>query len=124
MSLFGLDIAGIVNANIAPGLNPLTLIVVTQGTRDANNPRAGRSPTEQPYAGRGIITDYRQREIDDSAIRRGDRKAVFITKSLPSSTPAPKTGDKVSDGTNTYTIVNEVTADPAGATYTCQVRLS
>lgn len=119
--LFGIDIAGIINQEIGPGVLDLTLIKVTSGTRTGGQLSAGTNPTTANTAGKGFIEDYSERQIDGTTVKRGDRRVVIIGNSLSSGSVIPAVGDQVTIEGATYEVVN-IMRDPAAATYTCQVR--
>ena len=75
-------------------------------------------PTTQTHACRGFVDDYRADQRDGTLIMQNDRKVVILAPSI-SVTPVP--GDKVTARGQEYTVVT-VQADPALATYLCQVR--
>lgn len=118
--LFGVDIASIVDGAISPGLLPATLHSITPGTRTPGDPTAGTNPTTTDHAGRGIIDDYDEKEIDGDVIRVGDRKILLIGNSIAGLT-VPKPNDEVTIEGRRYTAVR-VKRDPAAATYTIQAR--
>lgn len=119
--LFGIDIAGIIAAEIGPGLLPATLIVVTPGTRSSANLSGGTQPTEESFSGKGFIEDYSDRHIKEGLVEKNDRKITLIAKTFTGN-PIPKLGHKITIEGSTYKIVGPVKRDPAAATYTCQSR--
>lgn len=119
--LFGVDIAGLINQEVGPGVLDLTLIKVTPGTRTGGQLTGGTNPTTASTAGKGFIDDYQDRQIDETVIRRGDRRVLIVGNSLSGGSVIPAAGDQVTIEGATYEIVN-VARDPAAATYTCQVR--
>lgn len=119
--LFGVDIAGLVQSNVAPGLLDLTLVKVTPGTRTPGSLTGGTNPTESSTAGKGIAEDYDERQIDGAEVRRGDRRVLIVGNSLSAGSVIPEQGDKITIEGATYEIVR-IERDPAAATYTCQVR--
>lgn len=118
--LFGLDIAKIVNDSIAGagGVLDATLTSITPQTPSSGNAIIPSIPTQ--HACKGFIDDYKDSEIDGTIVRKGDRKVTLLGASITPSV-APKTNDQVSIEGDTYD-VQEVTRDPAGATYELQVR--
>lgn len=117
--LFGVDIAGIIAKEIGPGLLDAVLIVVTAGAR-GSNPTSGTNPTEKSIGGKGFIEDYRDKDIDGTLVKKGDRKITLIANTFP-GLPIPVQGNKITIENATYTITGPVKRDPAAATYTCQV---
>jgi len=120
IKLFGVDVAKVVNKAMGKGLLPVTLTVVTPGTRSSSALAAGTQPTSVSHPCRGLVEDYNERLIDGETIRDGDRKVLILGDSLPSGV-VPKGTDRVTVLGKTYVIVH-VNADPAAATYSCQVR--
>jgi len=122
--LFGIDIAGIVNANISPGLLDAQLVRITKGTRTTGSLSAGSNPTEQTVNCKGFISEYDDRRIDGTIVKAGDREVTLIGRSLSSSdSVVPNINDKIKIEGQTFKIVNPVKRDPAAATYICQARL-
>lgn len=123
---YGVDIAGLVNEHLSPGLLPAVL-------RKWGTPTGGARPsgqlTKPPARGsdtvhtaRGLISDFDPNEFQTSQLlEAGDRKVMLIAESI--SPPAePKGGDTVEiEGVN-YRVARVLKRDPAGATYVLQVR--
>lgn len=102
------------------GLLSATLTKVTIGARTPGSYTSGPSVSTTNHTCRGVISDYDERQIDGSLVQRGDRRVLLLGGSLPSSVvPAPN--DEVTIEGTKYSIVN-VRRDPAGASYTLQVR--
>lgn len=120
-ALFGIDIAALIASNMGPGLLPATLRKVTPGTRDPSDLSGGTNPTEQAFACRGIIDEYRESQFDGTLIQRGDRKVLILGGTLPSGV-VPEQGDKISIEGQVFQVVGVPSRDPAAATYTCQAR--
>ncbi len=118
--LFGIDIAGIVNDSIesAGGVLDATLFSVTPQAPPSGNSITPSTPTQ--HACKGFIDDYKDSQIDGTIIRKGDRKVTLLGASIKPPV-APKTNDQVTIEGDTYD-VQEVTRDPAGATYELQAR--
>jgi len=117
-TLFGVDIAGIINRELGPKLLPLTLTGYTAGTRTVGQLSGGTNPTSSTATGRGFTEDYSEGQIDGDTVKVGDRKVVILGASV-SLIPAP--GMTVTIEGVAYRI-ERVKRDPAAATYTCQVR--
>lgn len=77
------------------------------------------------YTGRGVFGSYLAKEIDGSLIQTTDEKLLILQNELfisaaglPTTTPAePKIGDTIASKR-----VLNVSQDPAGATWTVQLR--
>ncbi|AYG06661.1 hypothetical protein D7M10_05990 [Pseudomonas fluorescens] len=86
----------------------------------------GETPeTTVTYSGRGVLGSYLSKEIDGSLIQTSDKKLLVLQNELfvseagvPTAVPAaPAIGDIV----NGLRVMN-VSADPADATWTAQLR--
>ena len=118
--IFKAKIAEKLNKAMGGLLFPVVLHSVTQGSRTSGSLTGGKNPTSTDHTCRGFIDDYQDRQIDGAIIRVGDRKVTILGASI---TPAvvPKTNDTVTVEGTTFTVIR-VQRDPAGATYTLQVR--
>lgn len=85
------------------------------------NPWENPTVTETQYPVKAIITQFKYHEIDGEKIKAEDHKIVFLAAS---TTIEPAIDDKVQrvGETRRYLIVSPVRKDPAGATFTAQVR--
>lgn len=120
--IFKADIAGKINKALGNLVFDLTLTKVETGTRTPGALTGGTNPTETGHTVKGFVDEYKDYQIDGTLIQRGDRKVVILGGSL-SSGVIPEPGDKITAEGQTRTIVEDgVKRDPAGATYTCQVR--
>ena len=120
--LFGIDIASVANKAISPGLLPITITHYSIGERSATNPTAGSAPRPTTHSAKGVRIEYKDSQIDDKTILRGDRKVLVMAASIsPAVVPLPS--DLITIEGETSRIVEDgVKSDPATATYTCQVR--
>lgn len=120
--LFGVDIAKEVAGAIsaAGGVLDATLTVVTPGERSAAARTAGVPEATRPLRCKGFVDNYRETQVDGTRVQVGDRKVVLLGDTIAGGV-APKPNDEVTIESTTFRIVN-VTRDPAGATYECQVR--
>ncbi len=120
--IFKADIAGEIHKELKTLVFDITLTKVEPGTRTPGALTGGTNPVETGYTVKGFVDEYQDRHIDGTLIQRGDRKIVILGASLPSGT-VPEPSDKITAEGETRTIVEDgVKRDPAGATYTCQVR--
>ena len=86
----------------------------------------GETPDTTTYMGRGVLGSYLSKEIDGSLIQTTDKKLLVLQNELfvseagvPTTVPAaPAIGDMV-NGLR----VMSVSADPADATWTAQLRM-
>lgn len=93
----------------------LTLTRTVPGNGPPHNPG---SPTTQTYAAQGFVDDYRADQRDGTIVMQNDRKIVVLAQTIR-TTPVPL--DKITARGIQYTVIS-VQADPALATFTCQVR--
>lgn len=119
--LFGVDIAGIVNREIAPGLVATTLIVVTQGQRTDGAPAGGRNPTETSHRCKGVRVKNTGQLVAGELVSKDDAIILLVANSIAGGTVTPKTSDKITYEGRTRPIVR-VSEDPARATFTCVVQ--
>jgi len=122
---YGVDIAGLVDEHLSPGMLPL--VIKHQGAQTEERP-AGQltKPPERPadtsHSGRGMISDFQPSEFASSQLlEAGDRKVLVIVESLKPPVE-PGTGDTVQIEGRTYRVARLLKRDPAAATYTLQVR--
>lgn len=124
--LFGVNIAAILNKELAPGLLPGRLIYgdAAQFVRDPDDPTAGLvSSVSSTSTFRGIANTYTDKEIDGELVLKEDRKFLIIAESIsPAITPVTGMKIELDDTPGTWFIVR-VTRDPASATYVCQGRI-
>ena len=82
ISLFGVDIAGQIDRAMSSGLPRISLIQVTPGGRDPNDPTAQLPSTDTTHAARGFVDQYDDSLIDGTTIRRTDRILTIIGDSI------------------------------------------
>ena len=117
--LFGVDIAGIVNKEISPGLLSATLVKRNAGTRTAGSLTGGTQPSETSKTARGISQPLSSLRAD--TVVEDATAAILLIGDSIQDLAVPVTGDEINiEGVN-YTIVR-VDRDPAAATYICQVK--
>jgi hypothetical protein len=121
-NLFGLDIAGKINARFGKGrlaLPPLTLTRRVLGTRSATNPAGGTAGTSTTHAAKGI-------QIGKSGLRKGTivpeaRDIVLIIGDSVTPYVQPDVNDLITINSEDFTII-DVDKDPDLATFICYVR--
>ncbi len=118
--LFGVDISGLINKNIGPGVNSATLIKVAAGTRTAGSLTSGVQPTTKSYNCKGFIDSLDKNRMEETLVQDGDVLVNLIGDSIASS-QVPTPGDRITILSNTYNIV-AVDPDPAKALYQCVCR--
>ena len=71
------------------------------------------------YSGYGVVVNYEDSVIDDTLIKRGDKKILTI------ELPSPLIGDKYTIGSTVYSYVDHITVSPANTDvlYKIQVRI-
>jgi hypothetical protein len=122
---YGVDIAGLVNEHLSPGLLPAVLTKVgdVSGSKTAGEltkplPRASSTT----HTARGMISDFDPNEFSSSQLlEAGDRKVLLVAESI-TPTAEPEGGDTIQIEGATYRIARVLKRDPAGATYVLQVR--
>lgn len=128
--LFGVDIAGEVAKGLGPGLLDAQLIQLTEGSRDTNNPTAGKSTSERKLPCKGMISDNITHFLDNKNIlglgdtmraQVGDKNILLLGGTIPGG-KFPKPDDKIKIEGSTYRVVR-VMRDPAAATYQCLARI-
>ena len=97
-------------------LFPMVLIKVRQGNR--GEATSGPNPVSTEYSVKGFLSHYKVSQIDGTLVQVNDRKALLLGESVP---VAPSPGDLIRAEGKTWKVIT-VTRDPAGATYSCQVR--
>ncbi len=122
LKLGGVDVAKLINDELVPQLGNagVTLVKITQGARVTST--EGKALTRTNHSGTGIVSDYKDSQIDGTIVLKGDRKILLfpLTFSTDGSVfPVPN--DEIIAESITYTVVN-VDRDPAAATYECHVR--
>lgn len=118
---FGVDIAGLINENVSPGLPTIATITHrTQGTRTPGQLSGGTNPTTLVAQAKVVVGDYKAHQIDGTLIKQGDRKILVIAESMTVAFD-PSTSDRIDVEGATYFVV-QVGRDPARATFSCQVR--
>lgn len=126
--LFGLDLAGIVEAALdsAGGLLPATLIKVRPGARTPGDLASGTNADATSYPTQGIAQPGSDRDFAGSSWQATRLQRCTITllgAPLTRAGVEPEVGDRVAivdinGATVTYTIDGPVARDPAAATYT------
>lgn len=123
---YGVDIAGLVNEHLSPGLLPVTLKkwgTQSSGTRPPGElTKPPSRAADSTHTAKGMISDFTPIEFQTSQLlEAGDRKVLLVAESITS--PAePGSGDVVTIEGGTYRVARVLKRDPAGATYVLQVR--
>lgn len=130
----GVDVAALVAEHLGPRVLPATLIkpgIPGEGedppSRDPDNPTGGLSedvPEPVEYACRGFIEDFRPSAVDGTLIKVGDRKVILLANTIEGGVE-PVGGvdqDQVAIEGTRYNVWRVLDRDPAGATFTLQVR--
>lgn len=123
---YGVDIAGLVNDNLSPGLLPVTL--KKWGARSTGDRPAGEltkppaRAADSEHTARGLISDFDPREVAESQlIEAGDRKVLLVAESIVPRVE-PGSGDVITIEGGTYRVARVLKRDPAGATFVLSVR--
>lgn len=99
----------------------LTLNYSTEGSLTPGNPGAGRTKTLSSKSIQGILTEYEDKYIDGSVIKKGDRLAIL---SIACLTIEITQGMFIVDNGRTYKIINVEKPQVSGSAVTvlAQVR--
>lgn len=107
-------------AQIADKGRAVSLVFKTQGTYTASTDSfSGKTTATQSVS--MVITDYNKNEIDGTMIKTGDRLGLLAPQT--DLTRAPKTGDSVTDGGETLSIVNVLEIKPGDTTLLYKLQL-
>ena len=121
---FGVDIAGIVNETISPGLPTVaTIRKRITGTRTTGQLTGGTNPTILTATGKVVVGGYAAHLIDGTRIKQDDRRVTIIWESVVFATVpfVPETDTMIDVEGKTYNVLS-AKRDPAAATYACHCR--
>lgn len=130
MSLFGIEIDQIVSDALDGQLKTATLTrdgeypagveydPIDDRYEDANGDPVSE-PSDQEFTTEGIVESYSDKMISEGLVEQNDRKILLIAKKLGTT---PKSGDKITIESETYTVVGVPERDPASATWIVQGR--
>lgn len=98
-----------------------TLVSKANVLVDASKPWGAVTPNDTSSVVTGIFGSYSSKEIDDDAVRRGDKKILIDGENAITIEGL----DRVEDGTQKWSIVDIKEVKPAGTSllYVFQVRL-
>lgn len=125
--LFGVDIAGIINDVISPGVLDVTVEVYTAGARTSGNLTGGRARTADTFTCKGFWDDFTGTPPPGVTIELNDRRANLIGDSIPAGRVV-KRNDAITvheeGGDFTLYAVKLLSRDPAAAMfqYLCRDR--
>ncbi len=114
---FGIDISGLINTHIGPGVNDATLTKPAAGTRTGGQLTGGTNPTETDYACKAFADPIDRNRIPTTLVEEADTLINIIGDSVASS-QVPEVGDKVTILGKEYEILS-LEVDPALAVYAC-----
>jgi hypothetical protein len=122
----GIDVAALVAEHLGPRVLPAVLYKPgATPARDNNDPTAAAVPAAPtPYKARGFIEDFSPRSIDGTLIKVGDRKVILLGNTIEGGVE-PEGGvnkDQVQIEGTLWNVQLVLSRDPAGATFTLQVR--
>jgi len=115
--LFGVDISGLINKNISPGVNDATLIKPTAGVRTPGQLTGGTNPTTANYAAKGFIDTLDKTRLEASLVDVADALVQLVGDSIAGG-QVPRQGDYITILGTTFNILS-VEVDPALALYSC-----
>lgn len=96
-------------------------VTITRKTSGAYDPAFGSvTITTTTQTGTGAIFDYGDRDINGTLVLQGDKKLLLSQIGIDDI----EVNDTVTLGSNTYTVTNVKTLDPAGTNvmFVCNVR--
>ncbi|MAO65054.1 MAG: hypothetical protein CL666_08640 [Balneola sp.] len=120
MSIFGVDIQGIVSDAFSGQLKPVTLTRENKGDYDppTDSYRDGADP--DTYTTEGIVEDWAAYLVESGAVEANTRKILMIAKPLGTE---PKQGDTITIEGDSYMVVGIPERDPDTATWVVQGRV-
>lgn len=121
----GIDVAGLVAEHLGPRV--LDAVLLKPGPTPERDPehltRAPLPATPAEHPCRGLIEDFSPVSVDGTRIEAGDRKVILLGGTLRGVVPEGGVNkDQVRIEGGTWNIHRVLARDPAGATYTLQVR--
>jgi len=119
-NLFGVDIAGDINASMGDLLLPA---VVTRYTRSALsvNPTGPGTVSSSTHQARGFMESLALKFVDGTTVKAGDVAITLLGASI-SPTIEPGPNDRITIEGRTFTVVALLERDPAAATYLLAAR--
>ena len=113
--LFGLDIAGIINTEIANagGVRSGTLTKETPGTRTPGDLAGGTNPTSVAYTFNGFV----EQKATAGDLTQMSMAVVTILGASVTPTAVPEVNDRVLIDGITWELVELLSRDPAAAVY-------
>jgi len=117
------DLGEAFDTDLADAVKPVSAVRTVQGEYDPDSPTLGETVTN--YVGRGVFGKYLSKEIDGTLIQTTDEKLTILQNELfiallgePTETRAVPEINDIIGGKR----VMNVSQDPAGATWTVQLR--
>lgn len=120
MTRFGVDLAGMVHGEFAPGARDVVLTVRTSTTWKAGGDQ-GKNKTTTDYPCRGYKVEFDSSLIDGTNVRTEDCMIRIYRRSLASSVE-PTSKDRVTLGGVNYEIVAVKGDDIGGSMWVLHVR--
>ena len=127
--LFGVDIAGLINTHVGPGVLAAVLRTFSSAPADGGTILSAPVLTPTNNDCRGFVETFEQdiEEVNGEAIQEDDRMIVLIGDSLPAGV-IPAKGNEidiqdVDSLDKTFKVLSIVERDPAAATYTIHARI-
>lgn len=114
--LFGVDIAGLINSAISPGLLDALITRPALGERDPADLTGGRPASPQTQGARGFWEDFDSDPQRPADLEVDDRKAVLIGDTIPDGWVPRRNWSITIDG-QTLFVVRPLSVDPARAVY-------
>jgi len=121
--LFGVNISGIINKAIGPGVLAATLAKKEATSRATST--GGLRPSTTNYTCRGFVDRTNRERLgagnESSRVQSGDVVIIVLGDSLPPNI-VPAIGDQLTIENKVHEIIDVMGRDPAAATYTLRAR--
>lgn len=122
MKLFGVNVSGLINKYVSPGVFDAILTKITEGTRTSGSLTAGTNPASESFTCRGFIDQQSFGDRPDAPLVNFDARTVVLIGDSIQSGAVPQQTDQITIEGLVYSIT-KVARDPAAATYSCLVSL-
>jgi hypothetical protein len=118
MSIFGVDIAGIVSGALSGNLLTATL---TRTETEYDPIQDEQIEVVETYATDGIVSSYSDEMIANGKATEKERKILLVAQQLGTE---PRIGDEITIESKTYLVTGVPSRDPAKATWTIRAEIA
>lgn len=118
MSIFGVDIAGIVGEALSGNLLTATL-TRTEKTYDPVTDT--QTETAESFTTDGVVSSYSDEMIAGGHATHSERRILLVAQGLGTE---PRIGDEITIESKTYTVTGTPSRDPASATWTIKAEIA